>query len=138
MTDTKLSNTYPPTPPLRGTVTRINGYRSRIPVLESYYPCEHKIHIPNFCMLYWLSIIVSNAKAIIIGVCDGSFRTYLQYCLEECRFLFSNHSFGMVLLKRLALAISNSALAYSKGQPHLIYIISLIGLVVKRNIFSLL
>lgn len=45
------------------SVVHSNGYRSYIPALD-IYTHEHEPYNPNFGLLHWLHIVISNAKAL--------------------------------------------------------------------------
>jgi len=90
-----------------GSVIRSDGYRSYIPALEGYSH-EHNSYAPNSGLLHWLHIIISNAKAFILGTYHGLPKDNFQSYLDEYCFRFSRRSFGANLLQRLALAIAVS------------------------------
>lgn len=97
-----------------GSIIHSDGYRSYIPALEGYtHECSP--YDPDSGLLHWLHIIISNAKAFILSTYHGLPKASLQSYLYEFCFRFSRRSFGGTLLERLALAISRSASAYSKG-----------------------
>ena len=97
-----------------GSTIRSDGYRSYIPALENYIH-EHKPYDPNGGMLHWLHIVVSNAKAFILGTYHGLSKDHLQSYLDEFAFRFSRRAFGCLLTQRLILAVACSKLAYLKG-----------------------
>lgn len=68
-----------------GSTIRSDGYRSYIPALENYIH-EHKPYDPNGGMLHWLHIVVSNAKAFILGTYHGLSKDHLQSYLDEFAF----------------------------------------------------
>ncbi len=90
-----------------GSVIRSDGYCSYIPALEGYTH-EHKPYDPGSGLLHWLHIMISNAKAFILGTYHGLPKSNLQSYLDEFCFRFSRRSFGGALLNRLALAVSSS------------------------------
>ena len=90
-----------------GSVIRSDGYRSYIPALKDYTH-EHKVYDPDSGLLHWLHIIVSNAKAFILGTYHGLPKDNLQSYLDEYCFRFSRRFFGPDLLERLALAVATS------------------------------
>ena len=53
-----------------GCTVRSDGYRSYIPALEGYSH-EYKSYAPNSGLLHWLHIVISNAKAFILGTYHG-------------------------------------------------------------------
>ena len=91
----------------KGGTIRSDGYRSYIPALEDYAH-EHKSYDPNSGLLHWLHIVVSNAKAFILGTYHGLPKASLQSYLDEYCFRFSRRNFGSALLERLALAVASS------------------------------
>ena len=97
-----------------GSIIRSDGYRSYIPALEGYTH-EHKSYDTNSGLLHWLHVVISNAKAFILGTYHGLLKESLQSYLDEFCFRFSRRFFGAALLDRLALAICCSRLADSKG-----------------------
>ena len=96
------------------SVIHSDSYRSYIPALESYTH-EHRSYDPDFGLLHWLHIVISNAKAFILGTYHGLPKKYLQSYLVEYSFHFSRRSFGWVLVERLALSIVLSRSAEQKG-----------------------
>ena len=51
-------------------VVRSDGYSSHIPALKGYHR-EHGVYEPGSGMLHWLHIVLSNAKAFILGTYHG-------------------------------------------------------------------
>lgn len=96
------------------SVVRSDGYRSYIPALKDYIH-EHKPYDPASGLLHWLHIVVSNAKAFILGTYHGLPKARLQPYLDEFCFRFSRRAFAGALLERLAMAVCASSLAYLKG-----------------------
>ena len=92
----------------QGSTIHSDGYRSYILALESYTH-EHKPYDPDSGLLHWLHIVISNAKAFILGTYHGLPKKYLQAYLDEFCFRFSRRDFGPRLLERLALAVGSSA-----------------------------
>ena len=92
----------------QGSTIHSDGYRSYIPALEGYTHI-HKPFDPNSGLLHWLHIIISNAKAFLLGTYHGLPKKYLQAYLDEYCFRFSRRNFGPLLLNRLALAVATSA-----------------------------
>ena len=90
-----------------GCTVRSDGYRSYIPALEGYTH-EHRSFDPSSGLLHWLHIVISNAKAFILGTYHGLPKDNLQSYLDEFCFRFSRRSFGPDLLDRLALAVASS------------------------------
>lgn len=97
-----------------GCVIHSDGYRSYIPALEGY-DHQHRPYDPNSGLLHWLHIIVSNAKAFILGTYHGLPKASLQSYLDEFCYRFSRRSFCDSLFLRLAWAVSCSQLAELKG-----------------------
>lgn len=87
-----------------------DGYCSYIPALDGYTH-EHKPYDPGSGFLHWLHIVISNAKAFILGTYHGLSKKYLQSYLDEYSFRFCRCDFGPTLLERLTLAVSLSRLA---------------------------
>ena len=87
-----------------------DGYRCDIPALEGYTH-EHRSYDPDSGLLHWLHIVISNAKAFILGTYHGLPKKYLQSYLDEYSFRFSRCDFAPALFKRLTLAVSLSRLA---------------------------
>lgn len=91
-----------------------DGYCSYIPALENYTH-EYQPYAPDSGLLHWLHIVISNAKAFILGTYHGLSKKYFQSYLDEYSFRFSRRDFGAALLKRLTLAVSLSRPAEQKG-----------------------
>ena len=90
-----------------GSVIHSDGYRSYIPALVGYTH-EHKPYDPDSVLLHWLHIIISNAKAFILGTYHGLPQKYLQSYLDEYTFRFCRRDFGPALTERLVIAIGTS------------------------------
>lgn len=90
-----------------GSEIHSDGYRSYIPALEGFVH-KHKAYDPNSGLLHWLHIVISNAKAFILGTYHGLPKTYLKSYLDEFCFRFSRRDFGSRLLDRLVLAVGTS------------------------------
>ena len=88
-------------------------YCSYIPALENYAH-EYRPYDPDSGLLHWLHIIISNAKAFILGTYHGLSKKYLQSYLDEYSFRFNRRDFGAALLQRLTLAVSLSLPAEQK------------------------
>ena len=95
-------------------VVRSDGYSSYIPALEGYHH-EHGVYDPDSGMLHWLHIVLSNAKAFILGTYHGLPKNNLQSYLDEFCFRFSRRFFPAALPDRLLVAIALSIPADSKG-----------------------
>lgn len=91
-----------------------DGYCSYIPALENYAH-EYQPYDPDSGLLHWLHIVISNAKAFILGTYHGLSKKYFQSYLDEYSFRFSRRDFGPALLERLTLAVSLSHPAELKG-----------------------
>ena len=89
------------------SVIHSDGYRSYIPALEGYTH-EHRAYDPDSGFLHWLHIVISNAKAFILGTYHGLPQKYLQSYLDEYIFRFCRRSFGGALIERLIIAIGSS------------------------------
>mgnify|MGYP002624621300 CR=1 FL=1 len=98
----------------KGSVILSDGYRSYGPALIDY-DHQPKTYDPDNGMLRWLHMMIGNAKAFILGTYHGLPQKYLGDYLNEFCFRFSRRSFGSDLFDRLALAVSISCLADSKG-----------------------
>ena len=96
------------------SVIHSDGYRSYIPALKGYTH-EHKPYDPNSGLLHWLHIVISNAKAFILGTYHGLPKKYLQSYLDEYSFRFSRRGFGGALVERLILSVALSRSAEQKG-----------------------
>lgn len=92
----------------QGSTIHSDGYGSYIPALEGYAH-EHKLYDPHSCLLHWLHVVISNAKAFISGTYYGLPKKYLQAYLDEYCFRFSRREFGPRLLEHLVLAVGTSA-----------------------------
>ena len=90
------------------SMIRSDGYRSYIPALKDFSH-QHKTYDPSSGLLHWLHIVISNAKAFILGTYHGLPKDNLQPYLDEFCFRFSRRSFGPTLLNRLVLAICASS-----------------------------
>ena len=90
-----------------GSVIHSDGYRSYIPALTGYTH-EYKSYDPNSGLLHWLHVVISNAKAFILGTYHGLPKKHLQSYLDEYSFRFSRRYFGGALLDRLVLAVALS------------------------------
>ena len=93
-----------------GSVIHSDGYCSYLPALEGYLH-EYKPYDPDSGLLHWLHVVISNAKAFILGTYHGLPKKYLQSYLDEFSFRFCRRDFGPALLERLTLAVSLSRLA---------------------------
>ena len=91
----------------QGSTIHNDGYRSYIPVLKDYTH-EHKPYDPNSGLLHWLHIVISNAKAFILGTYHGLPKKPRQAYLDEYCFRFSRRGFAPRLQARLALAVGTS------------------------------
>ena len=90
-----------------GSVIHSDGYCSYIPALEGYTH-EHRAYDPDSGLLHWLHIVISNAKAFILGTYHGLPQKYLQSYLDEYAFRFCRRHFGRALIERLIIAIGSS------------------------------
>ena len=91
----------------RGATIHTDGYRSYKKGLDGY---EHqpKIYKPNTGLLHWLHIMISNAKAFILGTFHGLLKKNLDLYLSEFCFRFNRRN--MNLFERLAVAVGSSFL----------------------------
>ena len=90
-----------------------DGYCSYIPALKNYAH-EYQPYDPDSGLLRWLHIVISNAKAFILGTYHGLSKKYFQSYLDEYSFRFCRRDFGVALLERLTLAVSLSHPAEQK------------------------
>ena len=90
-----------------GCVIHSDGYRSYIPALKGYAH-EHRSYDPGSDLLHWLHIVISNAKAFILGTYHGLPKKNLQSYLDEYSFRFCRRHFGGALVERLALSVALS------------------------------
>ena len=94
-------------------VIHSDGYRSYIPALEGFIH-EYRSYNPDSGLLHWLHIVISNAKAFILGTYHDLPKKHLQSYLDEYSFRFSRRNFGGALVERLALSVALSRLAEQK------------------------
>jgi transposase-like protein/ribosomal protein L37AE/L43A len=93
-----------------GSVIRADDYRSYPPALQADYTLRTQPYDPKSTELHWLHIIVSNAKAFILGTYHGLPKNNLQSYLNEFCFRFSRRFFFGKLFDSLACAMANSVL----------------------------
>ena len=96
------------------SVVHSDGYRSYIPALENFTH-EHRSYDPDSGLLHWFHIVISNAKAFILGTYHGLPKKHLQSYLDEYSFRFSRRNFGGALVERLTLSVALSRSAEQKG-----------------------
>ena len=91
----------------QGATIHTDGYRSYKKGLDGY---EHqpKIYKPNTGLLHWLHIMISNAKAFILGTFHGLPKKNLDLYLSEFCFRFNRRN--MNLFERLVVAVGCSFL----------------------------
>lgn len=91
-----------------------DDYCSYAPALKEFVhkPVEYDSESE---LLHWLHIMISNAKAFILGTYHGLPVKNLDAYLEEFCFRFSRRHFGANLFDRLALAMATSSFADLKG-----------------------
>ncbi len=92
---------------VQGSTIYSDGYGSYIPALEGYAHV-HKHYDPHSGLLHWLHIVISNAKAFILGTYHGLPKKHLHAYLDEYCFRFSRRHFGPRLLECLVLAVGTS------------------------------
>ena len=90
-----------------GSVIHSDGYCSYIPALTGYTH-EYKSYDPNSGLLHWLHVVISNAKAFILGTYHGLPKKNLQSYLDEYSFRFCRRHFGGAMVEHLALSVSLS------------------------------
>ena len=95
-------------------VIHSDGYRSYIPALGGFTH-EHRSYDPHSGLLHWLHIVISNAKAFILGTYHGLPKKHLQSYLDEYSFRFSRRNFGRALAERLTLSVALSRSSELKG-----------------------
>lgn len=93
----------------KGSTVRSDGYRSFSPALTDYVH-EPVKYDPKGEALHWLHIMISNAKAFILGTYHGLPQKYLSDYLAEFCFRFSRRNFNS-LFERLAISMMVSAIA---------------------------
>ena len=76
---------------------------------------EHRSYDPGAGLLHWLHIVISNAKAFILGTYHGLPKKHHQSYLDAYSFRFSRRCFGKALIERLVIAIGTSCSAKLKG-----------------------
>ena len=91
----------------QGATIHTDGYRSYKKGVDSY---EHqpKIYKPNTGLLHWLHIMISNAKAFILGTFHGLPKKNLDLYRSEFCFRFNRRN--MNLFERLVVAVGCSFL----------------------------
>ena len=87
-----------------GNAIHSDGYRSYIPALEGYTH-ERKPYV--VCSTGY-TIVISNAKAFILGTYHGLPKKYFRFYLDEYPFRFNRRGFGGTLVDRLTLSIVSS------------------------------
>lgn len=93
----------------KGSTIRSDGYRSFSPALIDYVH-EPVKYDPKGEALHWLHIMISNAKAFILGTYHGLPQKYLSDYLAEFCFRFSRRNFNS-LFERLAISMMVSVIA---------------------------
>jgi hypothetical protein len=82
---------------------------------EVVYPKYPKQGSPNFDALKWVNILVSNAKAFILGTYHGVQKKHLQLYLDEFCYRFNRRFWAEQGFDRLLLACANTnAVTYSE------------------------
>ena len=91
----------------QGSTIHTDGYRSYKKGLLGY---EHqpKVYNPNTGLLHWLHVMISNAKAFILGTFHGLPKKNLDLYLSEFCFRFNRRN--MNLFERLVVAVCCSFL----------------------------
>ncbi len=93
-----------------GSVIRSDDYCSFPPALQTDYTLRTQPYDPKSSELHWLHVIISNAKAFILGTYHGLPKKNLQSYLNEFCFRFSRRFFYGMLFDRLVCAMANSVL----------------------------
>ena len=96
------------------SVIHSDGYHSYIPTLEGFTH-EYRSYDPDSGLLHWLHIVISNAKAFVLGTYHGLPKKHLQSYLDEYSFRFSHRGFDGALAEHLFLSIVLSRSAEQKG-----------------------
>lgn len=99
---------------VKGSTIRSDDYCSYGPALIDYTH-EPVKYDPKGESLHWLHIMISNAKAFILGTYHGLPKENLSCYLAEFCFRFSRRHFGDALLDRLAIAMLDFYTAVQKG-----------------------
>ena len=91
----------------QGSTIHADGYRSYKKGLLGY---EHqpKVYNPNTGLLHWLHVMISNAKAFILGTFHGLPKKNLDLYLSAFCFRFNRRN--MNLFERLVVAVCCSFL----------------------------
>lgn len=87
----------------KGSTIRSDGYRSFNSALKDFVH-EPVKYTPKGETLHWLHIMISNAKAFILGTYHGLPQKYLSSYLAEFCFRFSRRNFSS-LFERLAVSL---------------------------------
>lgn len=95
-----------------------DGYRSYIPALESFTR-KHRSYDPDSSLLHWRHLVISNAKAFIMGTYHGLPKKPFQSYLDGYFFRFSRRGFDGALAEYLTLSIALSRLVEQEGEPQL-------------------
>jgi len=93
-----------------GSVIRSDGFRSYLKLEEAGYRHEHRAYDPKEDPehLKWLHVIVSNAKAFILGTYHGLDRKHLQSYLDEFSFRFCRRKWHDQLFNRILSACASA------------------------------
>lgn len=94
----------------KGSTIRSDGYRSFSPALADEYVHEPAKYDTKGEALQWLHIMISNAKAFILGTYHGLPHKYLSDYLAEFCFRFSRRNFDS-LFDRLVISMTVSVCA---------------------------
>ena len=92
----------------KGSEIRSDSFRSYPAALADDYTLKTQPYDPKAGPLHWLHILVSNAKAFILGTYHGLPTEHLQSYLDEFCFRFSRRFFYGRLFDRLAIAVACS------------------------------
>lgn len=93
----------------KGSLIYTDGYRSYQPALKDDYLLDIQPYDPNAEPLHWLHILISNAKAFILGTYHGLPKKNLQAYLDEFCYRFSRRTFHGSLFDRLTMAVTTSS-----------------------------
>lgn len=92
----------------KDAVIYTDGLQSFVSAL-GHFDHRPRLYDPNSGTLRWLHIVISNAKAFILGTFHGLPSKYLDSYLNEFFFRFSRRSFGTKLFDHLCVALAVSS-----------------------------
>jgi transposase-like protein len=92
-----------------GSVIHADDFQSYPPALQADYSLRTQPYDSKSKELHWLHVIISNAKAFILGTYHGLPKKNLQSYLNEFCYRFSRRFFHGQLFDRLAVAMMSSS-----------------------------